>query len=192
MKKPAYTSILFVIEQCIHKAVRSVNAEGIQLNDAQIRSILNKVRKTSEAGSPKIAVETSRDKILADLHRHILQAREALMLEDEEILPRSLIITEKSTVQAFRISCVIKNLPYGGIEFIENGESLLYRATPREGAEAGFRIKFSDADGGKFFHQLIHADVPMLRQLAEPCMFVVGQSDGQGAHGSDFRNWVGD
>lgn len=84
MKNPAFTPILFEIERRILEAVHAANAAGIDLNDSQLRSILNRVRKTSEGGSPKIPAESPRDRILADLHQKILEARDSLMLEDED------------------------------------------------------------------------------------------------------------
>lgn len=94
MKNEAYAPILFEVERRILAAVHSANAGGIDLNDSQLRSTLNKVRKTSEGGSPKIPDESPRDKILADLHRNLLDARNNLNLEndngDRETLPTNL------------------------------------------------------------------------------------------------------
>lgn len=83
MKNPAFTPILFEIERRILTAVQSANTSGIEINDSQLRSTLNKVRKTSEGGSPKIPNESPRDQILADMHRELLEARKCLLLEDE-------------------------------------------------------------------------------------------------------------
>lgn len=109
MKNEAFTPILFEIERRILNAVHAANAEGIEMNDSQIRSILNKVRKTSEGGSPKIPDESPRDKILVGLHTDLLQARKCLLLEDEtgaqEILPTKLwtlcIRTVEESIQRY-------------------------------------------------------------------------------------------
>ena len=51
-----------------------------------------------------------------------------------------------------------------------------FRPIPaQQGAKTCFGVELGDADGGEFFHQLVHADVAMLRQLAESGMFVIGR-----------------
>lgn len=54
MKDPAFTPILFSIERQILACVRAAKTDGIDFNNSQIRSTLNKVRKTSESGKPQI------------------------------------------------------------------------------------------------------------------------------------------
>ena len=49
MKDLSFTPILFEIERRILVCVRLEKADGIDMNDSQIHSILNKVRKSSEA-----------------------------------------------------------------------------------------------------------------------------------------------
>ena len=94
MKNEAFTPILFEIERRILAAVQAAKTSGIEINDSQLRSTLNKVRKTSEGGSPKMPNESPRDQALAGLHRELLEARQCLFLEDEtgaqQILPTKL------------------------------------------------------------------------------------------------------
>jgi hypothetical protein len=54
MKNPAFTPILFEIERRILASVRAAKADCIDLNDSQIRSMLNKVRKTAGGGKPQV------------------------------------------------------------------------------------------------------------------------------------------
>lgn len=93
-KNEALTPILFEIESSILGHVRTANAEGVALNDSHIRSILNKVRKTSEGKSPKVPNESPRESLLARLHESLIDVRRHFHLEDEsgerEILPTSL------------------------------------------------------------------------------------------------------
>ena len=84
MKDPFFTPILFEIERKILTCVRSARAAGIEINDSQIRSTLNKVRKTSEGGKPQIPNESPREKALAGLHGDLLKARAGFMSEDSE------------------------------------------------------------------------------------------------------------
>jgi hypothetical protein len=95
MKNEALTPILYEIESRILAHVRTASAEGIALNDSHIRSILNKVRKTSEGKPPKIPNESPRDRLLARLHESLLDARQSFFLEDESgeatiLLPTSI------------------------------------------------------------------------------------------------------
>jgi hypothetical protein len=84
MRNPAFTPILFSIERQILACVRAAKADGIDFNDSQIRSTLNKVRKTSEGGKPQISDISPRDKALAELHAELLKVREGLAMEDSE------------------------------------------------------------------------------------------------------------
>jgi hypothetical protein len=94
MKNEAFAPILFEIERRILAAVQAAKTAGIEINDSHLRSTLNKVRKTSEGGSPKMPNESPRDQILAGLHRELLETRKCLFLEDEagaqQILPAKL------------------------------------------------------------------------------------------------------
>ena len=84
MKDPFFAPILFEIERRILTCVRSARAAGIEINDSQIRSTLNKVRKTSEGGKPQIPDESPREKALAGLHGDLLKTRAGFMSEDSE------------------------------------------------------------------------------------------------------------
>ncbi len=84
MKDPFYTPILFEIERRILACVRSAKADGIDMNDSQIRSTLNKVRKTSEGGKPQIPDSSPREKALASLHGDLLEVAAGFMFEDGE------------------------------------------------------------------------------------------------------------
>lgn len=84
MKDPFFTPILFEIERRILACARAAKADGIDMNDSQIRSTLNKVRKTSEGGKPQIPDTSPREKALAALHADLLKVREGLMMEDSE------------------------------------------------------------------------------------------------------------
>lgn len=84
MKDPFFTPILFEIERRILACVRTAKADGVSMNDSQIRSTLNKVRKTSEGGKPQISAESPRDKALAGLHEDLLKVRAGFMSEDSE------------------------------------------------------------------------------------------------------------
>ena len=84
MKDPFFAPILFEIERRILACVRSAKADGIDMNDSQIRSTLNKVRKTSEGGKPQIPNESPREKALAGLHDDLIKVRAGFMSEDSE------------------------------------------------------------------------------------------------------------
>ena len=84
MKDPFFAPILFEIERRILACVRSAKADGIDMNDSQIRSTLNKVRKTSEGGKPQIPNESPREKALAGLHEDLIKVRAGFMSEDSE------------------------------------------------------------------------------------------------------------
>jgi hypothetical protein len=84
MKDPFYTPILFQIESHIHKCATAAKSNGIVVNDSQIRSTLNKVRKTAEGGKPQIPNVSPRDQVLAGLHEKLLKVRQGLMFEDQD------------------------------------------------------------------------------------------------------------
>lgn len=82
MRNPAFAPILFEIEKRIHARIHSARADGIEFNDSQIRSTLNKVRKSAEGKAPQIPDTTPRDQALASLHRSLLEARKTILMED--------------------------------------------------------------------------------------------------------------
>lgn len=84
MKDPFYAPILFEIESCILSCVRSAKAEGVEMNDSQIRSTLNKVRKTSEGGKPQIPDTSPRDKALVGLHGDLIKVRAGFIAEESD------------------------------------------------------------------------------------------------------------
>ena len=64
MKDLSFTPILFEIERRILVCVRLEKADGIDMNDSQIHSILNKVRKSLEA---LVKILALRSKNLGDI-----------------------------------------------------------------------------------------------------------------------------
>jgi hypothetical protein len=82
MKNPIFTPILFEIERRILACVHATQAAGIDLNDSQIRSTLNKVRKSAEGKKPQIPNASPREKALAALHEDLLNVWADFMLED--------------------------------------------------------------------------------------------------------------
>lgn len=84
MKDPFFTPILFEIERRILACARLARADGIDMNDSQIRSTLNKVRKTAEGGKPQIPDSSPREKVLAGLHADLVKMRSGFMSEDSE------------------------------------------------------------------------------------------------------------
>lgn len=84
MKDPVYQTALFSIENQILSASEAAKEEGVEFNDSQVRSILNKVRKSSEGKSPSIPDESPRDKMLAKLHGKLLELKYGLVFEDNE------------------------------------------------------------------------------------------------------------
>ena len=77
MKDPFFTPILFEIERRILACSHTAKAAGIDMNDSQIRSTLNKVRKSSEGGKPQIPNVSPREKALFGLHGDLLKMRVA-------------------------------------------------------------------------------------------------------------------
>ncbi len=94
MKDPFYQSILFLIEQNITTCDRIATAAGAPVNDSQIRSILNKVRKTAEGGSPKIPNGSVREKILAELHTILLDCFAEISVEGPDQTPSPLPVRD--------------------------------------------------------------------------------------------------
>ncbi len=84
MKDELFAPILFAIESRINSSNVAAKCEGIDFNDSQIRSTLNKVRKSSEGNAPKIPNESPRDQALATLHRDLLEVRTQFQLQDNE------------------------------------------------------------------------------------------------------------
>jgi hypothetical protein len=93
-KNPFYTMILFQIEREIRRNARAAVAAGVALNDSQIRSTLNKVRKTAEGAKPQIPNATPRDQALAGLHAALLKVRKDLLIEDTAGQPSPLSTKE--------------------------------------------------------------------------------------------------
>ena len=83
-KDPFFAPILLEVERRILASVQTAKADGIDMNDSQIRSTLTKVRKSSEGGKPQIPNESPRDKVLAALHGDLLKVRAGFMSEDSE------------------------------------------------------------------------------------------------------------
>jgi len=94
MKDPYYQPILFQIESRILNCAHAAESAGIPVNDSQIRSILNKVRKSSEGGKPQIPKASPRDQRLAELHDELLQIRAQMKEEGSELQVEGLTTRE--------------------------------------------------------------------------------------------------
>lgn len=94
MKDPFYQPILFVIEKNITTCDRIATAAGAPVNDSQIRSILTKVRKTAEGGTPKIPDASPREKILAELHAILCSCYPEILVADADQVERPLPVRE--------------------------------------------------------------------------------------------------
>ena len=84
MKDPFFVPILHAIESPIAVRDREARARNLTLNDSQVRSILNKVRKKAEGGAPKVLADSDRDKVLAALYDDLVEARGDIQVEDED------------------------------------------------------------------------------------------------------------
>jgi hypothetical protein len=84
MKDELFAPILFAIESRIHSSNVAAKSAGIDFNDSQIRSTLNKVRKSSEGNAPKIPNESPRDQALTALHHELLQLRTQFQFQESE------------------------------------------------------------------------------------------------------------
>ncbi|RYD81929.1 MAG: hypothetical protein EOP84_10230 [Verrucomicrobiaceae bacterium] len=69
MNDPFYVPILFAIERRIGDADAEAKQEGISLTDSQVRSVLNRVRKSTNV--PDLTAGTRRDQILAKLQKDL-------------------------------------------------------------------------------------------------------------------------
>jgi len=79
---PRYTPVIMAIEGRIVGADRQAKAEGISLTDSQVRSVLNRVRKS--AAVPDLNAGSRRDQILAALQGDLDYFGSHLSFEDEE------------------------------------------------------------------------------------------------------------
>ena len=84
MHDKKYEPILFMIERCILTYDKIATEQGIPLNDSQVRSILTKVRKSAEGGTPKIPDASPRDKILAELHEALVSVLPEILQENAD------------------------------------------------------------------------------------------------------------
>jgi hypothetical protein len=84
MRDPFYAQILFEIEGQVLATDRAAKSRGIELTDSQVRSILNKVRKSATGSSPKIETVSVRDQVLADLYKELLRVKASILVETEE------------------------------------------------------------------------------------------------------------
>lgn len=76
-----YTPIIFAIESRIVAADKEAKAEGISLTDSQVRSVLNRVRKSAAVPDPGAGAR--RDQILADLQGDLAYFGTHVSFEDE-------------------------------------------------------------------------------------------------------------
>lgn len=79
---PRYTPVILAIEGRIVAADRQAKAEGISLTDSQVRSVLNRVRKSAAVPDPNAG--SHRDQILAALQADLDYVGSHLSFEDEE------------------------------------------------------------------------------------------------------------
>ena len=84
MKDPFFVPILHAIESQIAARDREAGTKNLALNDSQVRSILNKVRKKAEGGAPKVPVDSDREKVLAALYEDLVETRGGIQVEDED------------------------------------------------------------------------------------------------------------
>jgi hypothetical protein len=90
MRDPFYAPILFQIERRILAAHRNAKSHGIDLTDSQVRSILNKVRKSSAGSTPQMATTSPRDRILAELYQQLLHAKSCIAVASGEGSPQEM------------------------------------------------------------------------------------------------------
>lgn len=62
MKDPFYASLMFQIEQIVCQADKEAKNKGIRLIDSQIKSALNKTRKTMRGEEPNISRTNDKEK----------------------------------------------------------------------------------------------------------------------------------
>jgi hypothetical protein len=84
MKDSFYVPILFQIESRILVSDREARSRNTTLNDSQVRSILNRVRKAAEGATPTVPAGSEREKILAALFHDLCQLRTTLLVESGE------------------------------------------------------------------------------------------------------------
>jgi len=84
MNDPFYSPILYMIERAIAVRDREAQGRSVIIKDSQVRSILNKVRKKAEGGSPKIPSESERDNVLAAIFEDVIQARGEIQVEEAD------------------------------------------------------------------------------------------------------------
>ena len=76
-----YTPIILAIEGRIVGADKQAKADGINLTDSQVRSVLNRVRKSAQLPDPSAG--SRRDQILAGLQGDLAYFGSHLSFEDE-------------------------------------------------------------------------------------------------------------
>jgi hypothetical protein len=76
--------IIFEIETRINAREREARTRNIMLNDSQVRSTLNKVRKQAGGGAPKLDRKSERDQLLAAIYDDLLEARSLLKVESDD------------------------------------------------------------------------------------------------------------
>ena len=90
MHDETYQPVLYMIERCILTYDKIATEQGQPINDSQVRSILTKVRKTAEGGTPKIPASSPREKILAELHEALVSVLPEILEEGENPKKRPL------------------------------------------------------------------------------------------------------
>jgi hypothetical protein len=84
MNDPFYTAIIFQIESRIIAKHRDAQSKNLQLTDSQVRSILNKVRKTSGGAKTQLPTGSEREQILGSLHGELMQVWAELSVESAD------------------------------------------------------------------------------------------------------------
>lgn len=81
-QEPRYVPYILAIERRIDTASRAAKQVGVEFNDSQVRSVLNKVRKSLEGGAPKIPGGAPREELLAALHHDLLHLQSEFLADD--------------------------------------------------------------------------------------------------------------
>lgn len=69
------------------------------------------------------------------------------------------------------------------VESIKHGQTRFCRATCGHGAKTQLSVELSNADRRQFFQQLVDADYAVRYELTQAGVRIIGQSNGEGAHG---------
>ncbi len=118
MRDPFYVPILARIETRIAEADREAVQEGVPLTDSQVRSILNRVRKSAKI--PDMDAGSRRDQILAKLQSDLTALGLALGLRDKS--GQEMILPEKDwhlSLRCVEDSIKLRSSGPGSREYLE-------------------------------------------------------------------------